>query len=181
LAVATAEAVAAPAIALGTIATVGRWGSSSLAAVAGGQAVVGAAGWTGDAALVVSSWCAAIAIALGGCGRRRWSITVAGVSAGLIVAGPSAATGRGALLRLAGAVGGVAVAAVASRLLRPRPRAVVATVAGGAACLALARASGPITWSGALDGSRAVDALVLAGAAVLLAVAGTRVASRLLR
>ncbi|MEY2423325.1 MAG: hypothetical protein QOI95_3392 [Acidimicrobiaceae bacterium] len=39
-----------------------RWGSPALGAIAGGQAVLGPAGWTGSAAAVASAWCSAFAL-----------------------------------------------------------------------------------------------------------------------
>ncbi|MEY2434686.1 MAG: hypothetical protein QOC92_4411 [Acidimicrobiaceae bacterium] len=41
-----------------------RWGSPSLGAIAGAQAVLGPAGWTGSAAAVASAWFAAVALVL---------------------------------------------------------------------------------------------------------------------
>ncbi|MCU1461938.1 MAG: hypothetical protein JWO37_2013, partial [Acidimicrobiales bacterium] len=116
LALAAADAFGATAIGLAAVATIARYGTSSLAAVTGAQAVVGAAGWTGPASLIASSWCAAIACALAG--GRRWSTAVAcGIAAGLLVAGPSAVTARGAAVRAAGAAVAVALALAAGRFV----------------------------------------------------------------
>jgi hypothetical protein len=41
-----------------------RWGSPSLGAIAGAQAVLGPAGWTGSVASVGSAWLAAVALVL---------------------------------------------------------------------------------------------------------------------
>lgn len=57
-----------------------RWGSTSLDALAGAQAVLGPAGWTGPAAAVASSWLAALALVLALPGRlARPAIGVAGM------------------------------------------------------------------------------------------------------
>jgi len=52
------------AIALALTASLVRWGSPSLGAIAGAQAVLGPAGWTGSAAAVASAWLAAVALLL---------------------------------------------------------------------------------------------------------------------
>jgi len=41
-----------------------RWGSPSLSAIAGAQAVLGPAGWTGSRAAIVSAWFGAVALVL---------------------------------------------------------------------------------------------------------------------
>lgn len=61
-----AVAAAVPAL----LATAWRWGSTSLEALAGAQAVIGPAGWTGPTPAAVSSWLAAAALVLAVPGRQ---------------------------------------------------------------------------------------------------------------
>lgn len=105
------------------MATLARWSSSSLTAVAGGQAVLGAAGWTGPAALVVSSWAAAAAVILVSPHGRPPVLAFGLVAAG-IVAGPALGDGSVAdvVVRLAASAGGVAAAWLAARAV-PRRQA----------------------------------------------------------
>jgi hypothetical protein len=71
LVVATLLALAAwrplPVAALGAalVASSWRWGSTSLEALAGAQAVLGPAGWVGPTAAALSSWLAGVAVLLG--------------------------------------------------------------------------------------------------------------------
>jgi hypothetical protein len=91
---------AAVAVALAGASVVLRWGSSSLTALAGAQAVLGPAGWVGPPRAAASSWCAAAALVLAtppvadrtggrvgvllGAGRALAS----GLAAAAVVAGP---------------------------------------------------------------------------------------------
>lgn len=104
-------------------ATLVRWGSPSLDAIAGAQAVLGPAGWTGSTSAVASAWLAGLALVLAARPRRRttrWSTALASapfaVAAASIVAGPS--SGIGFALRVAGSIVAVALAVVASRWRR---------------------------------------------------------------
>ena len=104
-------------------ATLVRWGSPSLNAIAGAQAVLGPAGWTGSIAAVASAWLAAGALVLASRPRRRtstWSSVLASapfaVAAAVVVVGPSAGGAVG--LRAAGSVVAVVLAVVASRWRR---------------------------------------------------------------
>jgi len=177
LAVATADLAGAGAILLATAAIAGRWSTSSLGAIVGGQAVVGASGWTGPAAFVVSSWCAAVAIALAGA-KHRSSAVAAGITAGLVVAGPSAVTVSGAAVRVAGALAGVGLALLAWRL---GPGRVRPTVAIAIAVVALAAMlAGPVSWSwtGAVDAGRVTATMTrVIAAAAFVVVAGRLVGS----
>ena len=74
-----------------------RWGSGSLRAIAGAQAVLGPAGWTGGTVAVTSSWLAALALVaaarpVGGARsvRALVSLSAFAVAAADVVAGPSA-------------------------------------------------------------------------------------------
>lgn len=97
------------------IATLGRWSSSSLTALAGGQAVLGAAGWTGALALTLSSWAAAAALILVA-PRGRPAALAFGLAAAAIVAGPALGDGSvsDAVVRLTASVAGVAAAWIAA-------------------------------------------------------------------
>src|SRR5260221_532360 len=76
--------VAFGAVALAALAVVARWGTGWLAALAGGQAVLGPAGLFGTAAAVGSAWYAGAAIVLASPGG--WLAVPFGASAGLVVA-----------------------------------------------------------------------------------------------
>jgi hypothetical protein len=127
------------------IAVVGRWGSSSLAALSGGQAVVGAAGWSGPAAMVASSWAAAFAVVLA-CPRRRPASTATtdghtgvplapvlacGLLAAALVAGPAvgADPAHVVALRVGASVVAVVVAAVVAGACSRRTARVAALIA----------------------------------------------------
>ncbi|MGH9245810.1 MAG: hypothetical protein ACRD29_16125 [Acidimicrobiales bacterium] len=117
LAVALGLAAADPLVgltaAMAGVAVAVRWGSTSLESVAGAQAVVGPAGWTGRGAAVVAMWFAAAALllaarpladeAFAGLRSGRWSSVVRlaptvpfGVAAATVVVGsaPGGAVGR---------------------------------------------------------------------------------------
>ncbi len=118
---------------------VGRWGTSSLAALAGGQAVVGAAGWTGSVALVASSWGSAAALLLV-CPPGLAPAAAFGATAAQLVAGPALAEGSSAgviALRVLAPVAGAGAALAVSRLL-PRPVARIAAVVVASLAAALA-------------------------------------------
>jgi hypothetical protein len=128
------------------LAVAGRWGSTALSALAGGQAVVGPAAWSGSAAMVASSWAAALALVLA-CGRgwpRRSGHagleTIAfGSAAALVLAGPAAGRSPTAALglRVVATVAAVVACRAASRRL---PRETARTAGGVAAALAVALA-----------------------------------------
>lgn len=89
--VADASALTALPVLLVGIATIARTGSAGLADVAGNQAVLGAAGFTGSAAAIGAVWASAVSLVLAA--RDRWTATGLGALAGLLVAGPSLAGG----------------------------------------------------------------------------------------
>lgn len=138
LGLAAGDVVAGVTGVLAGIAVLGRWGSTSLAALAGGQAVMGPAGWTGPPGLVLSSWAAAAAVVVV-CPRGAEPALAGGVLAAALVAGP--ATGRGTTsvvaLRLAASVVAVAAALMLSRAI-PRPAARLAGVVAALAAASLA-------------------------------------------
>jgi hypothetical protein len=129
----TAGAVAG----LASAAVLARWGTSSLPALAGAQAVLG------PAAIAGSGLEAAVSIAAAGALVLAAPLGLAAVPFGLtaaaVVAGPSLTTAGHAGLRAAAAVAAIGVAMLASRLLPAGPRRIGALVAGvGALGLALA-------------------------------------------
>jgi len=124
------------------VAALVRWGSPSLEAIAGAQAVLGPAGWTGSTAAVASTWLAAAALVLAARPRHRatrWSTVLAtapfAVAAAALVVGPSA--GGAILLRVAASVVAVILAVATSRWRRgPDVACVLSVVALVAAGLA---------------------------------------------
>jgi len=97
------------------LASVVRWGSSSLGAIAGAQAVLGPAGWTGDIAAVASAWCTAVALVAGAPAGPALLALPFGVAAADVVAGP-APGGALAVRVLATAVAAALALAVSARL-----------------------------------------------------------------
>lgn len=129
-----ADAVVGATALLAGLATVARWSSSSLGALAGGQAVVGAAGWTGPWPSVVSSWVAAVALVLV-CPRGRAAPVAFGLAAAALVAGPAVGGSLGNLtLRVAASAVAVAAAALFARRI---PRRLSRPLAVEMAALAL--------------------------------------------
>ena len=111
-----------------------RWGSPSLRAIAGAQAVLGPAGWTGSNAAVASAWLAAVALVASARPRHRESTVLAAVgvapfavAAADVVAGPSAAGALG--VRIAASVVAFGAALVVSRWHRAPQVACVLAVA----------------------------------------------------
>jgi hypothetical protein len=141
LGLAASDAAAGGVGVLAGVGVVGRWGTSSLAALAGGQAVVGAGGWTGSSALVASSWGGALALLLV-CPPGLAPAAAFGAAASQLVAGPALADSSSAgsiALRVLAPLGGAAIAVAMSRLVpRPVARVAAAAVAVAAAALAFA-------------------------------------------
>jgi hypothetical protein len=138
---ATADALVAGTAALVALSVLARWGTTSMPALAGLQAVLGPAGITGEVLGVASSWLAAAAIVVAAAGvRHRVAAVPLGLLAGLLVAGPAVTGASDAAVRGVGAVLGVAVTGVVAgrfpgRLTVPLA-AVVAACAAGAGVLA---------------------------------------------
>ena len=137
---------------LATVALIGalagvvlRWGSSSLGAVAGAQAVLGPAGWTGGAAAVASAWAAAVAIVLASPadavpGLPSWVAPTAtaapfGLVAALVAVGPG--PGGALALRVVASVVATAAVVALGRTRRPQLTAARARVAVGLGAAAL--------------------------------------------
>jgi hypothetical protein len=172
------------------VAATWRWGSSSLEALAGAQAVLGPAGWVGPPRSAAASWLAALALVLAapaalqrvGGRTARWAragapnlgrsgalllAAATGTAAAAVVAGP--APGGDVWVRVVAGALATGLAALVGALRRRSPRWSLAldaaAIAAGVAALVLVSGAAP-TWSGTLDGSVAAN-----GAAVALAVA----------
>lgn len=132
LGVAAADVAAGAAAALAGVAVLARWGSSSLAALAGAQAVLGPGGAVAPALLAGSSWAAAGALAVAA-PRARGPAAAFGLAAGLVVAGPAATSAAHLAFRAAGGIAGAVVALAAGRWLPAGVRSALALAAGTAA------------------------------------------------
>lgn len=169
------------------LASAWRWGSTSLDALAGAQAVIGPAGWTGPKAAAASAWLAAVALVLAVPGRRPRLTTegggtggpsaaldasnlvlaiATGATAAVVIAGP--APGGAVWVRVLATVVATGLAFVVAARRTPRRGAVIDGVAivAGLGALALAGLDAPAL-SGTFDG-----AALRTGAALALAVAG---------
>lgn len=135
LGVAAADGVVFGAAAVVALSTLVRWGSTSMPALAGAQAVLGPAVVTGSDLAVGSSIAAAAALVFAGALAERPRVATAapaGVWAGLLVAGPAATTSSDLAFRAGGAAGGIVVALLVARWVPRRlalPAAGVAAVA----------------------------------------------------
>jgi len=134
LAVVTADLMAGAGAALAGVSVLVRFGTSSLEALAGNQAVLGGAGWTGSAAAAASAWCAAAAL-VAAAPRGILPAAAFGLAAAGVVAGPG--PGGAIVARIAASVVGILAAWTLARMAPARwTRAVAA--AGGVAAVALA-------------------------------------------
>ena len=183
---------------LALLATSWRWGSTSLEAWAGGQAVLGAGGWLEPTRVAVAAWAAGGALVLSSPlpgwrtvttelvdgGRvataerpaRSLATTLTavalGLAAGAAVAGPS--WGARWWVRLAGALVGSVVALVVQRL-RGRPGTWVDGLAVAASVVALVAVVGEAPgWSGTVDLDAAGRGAAVATAIAATAVVGSR-------
>ncbi|MDQ3569215.1 MAG: hypothetical protein M3396_01035 [Actinomycetota bacterium] len=132
LALAAGDLVAAAAVTVAGLSIAVRWGSTSLDAIAGAQAVLGPGGLVGPALATASTWCAAAAVVLAS--PRGWRAAAFGLAAALCVAGPTAADTGALLLRLVAAAAGAGLAIAAGRWLPSalaRPAALVLAVSAG--------------------------------------------------
>jgi hypothetical protein len=130
------------AVAGALVASSWRWGTTSLEALAGAQAVLGPAGGVGSSASAAGSWLAAGAIVLA-LGRRPDPVRAvpAGIAAAALLAGP--APGGDVPIRVFVALGAAAAAFGIGHLRATRPQvdralAVLAAAAGLAAVVAVA-------------------------------------------
>jgi len=136
--VSDASALTALVVALAGVATIARTGTAALTDIAGGQAVLGAAGFTGSTVAIAAAWATALSLVL--VARDRFTGAVLGAFAGTLVAGPSLAGGyKSVLVWVAGvAVGGVLGWFVtASERRAPWQRWIAVAVGVGAVCAAV--------------------------------------------
>ncbi|MBV8387247.1 MAG: hypothetical protein JO248_03740 [Acidimicrobiia bacterium] len=132
LGVAAGDVEAGVASLLAGLVVLGRFGSTSLAALAGAQHVVGPAGTSGPVLLAAASWCAAAALTLST--RAEFAVAVVfGLAAADVVAGPATHSAESLAVRAAASLVAVALAWFAggwvpARLARPA--AVAAGVLG---------------------------------------------------
>ena len=120
--------------ALVAVALLARWGSSSLKAIAGAQAVLGPAGQVGSARHVVAAWLMGLALASASPGGLP--AIAFGAAAGLVVAGPAVGPGMdGLATRGLGALAGIAVAVACGRWVPPRLARWLSLTAAAAALL----------------------------------------------
>jgi hypothetical protein len=119
-----------------------RWGSTSLGAIAGAQAVLGPAGWTGSNLAVASAWLAAVALVLAAApiAEGRLIRVLSSVPFACAAADVAVGPGPGGAIALR-ALASVIAVAVASLLPRVRGRDTAAMGCGVAAlvCAALVR------------------------------------------
>jgi hypothetical protein len=128
--VASADRAAFVTAGLAAVTVLGRWGTTSLAAMAGGQAVIGPAGVTGSATSVASVWLAAAALVAVTAGRTWVPVAATlGLFAALMVAGPATTSLLDAGVRAGAALAGLALALLARRL-PPRVGVAAALVLG---------------------------------------------------
>jgi hypothetical protein len=199
LVAATARPVALGAVLPALVASSWRWGSTSLEALAGNQAVLGPAGWVGPRSAAMGAWLAAAALVLGlapvasrhvpaHVHSPRWAdllrprplveVALAGVLAADVVAGPAPG---GELAVRVGASIGLAVLALGVSRVRHRRRWLSrafdgAAVAGAIGALVAVSSSAP-AWTGAVIGASTTDSLAL-GAAVVALFAAARLTAQ---
>lgn len=130
LGVVAGDVEAGAASVLAGLVVLGRFGTTSLAALAGAQHVVGPAGTTGPVALATASWCAALAYAFST--RDEFPIAaVFGLAAANVVAGPAVGHGSHALVvRIAASLVSVAVTWFIGGWVPPRLARAIAVIAG---------------------------------------------------
>jgi len=129
LGVAVGDVEAGAASVLAGLVVLGRFGTTSLAALAGVQHVLGPAGTTGPVLLAAASWCAAAALIF----STRSEFTMAavfGVAAANVVAGPAVHGAESLAIRLAASLVAVAVAWFVGGWVPPRLARTTAVVAG---------------------------------------------------
>ena len=130
LGLAAGDLEAGAASVLAGLVVLGRFGTTSLAALAGAQHVVGPAGTTGPVLLAAAAWCAAMALALSTRGEAVVA-AVFGLAAADVVAGPAAVNGGQAVaVRAAASLVAVAVTWFIGGWVPPRLARVAAVVAG---------------------------------------------------
>ena len=129
LGVAAADVAVGGAAVLAGLIVLGRFGSTSLAALAGAQHVVGPAGTTGPVALAAASWCAALAFVLGSRGELIVAVAF-GLSAANVVAGPAVHSVDALAIRMASSLLAVGAAWYVGGWVPPRLARAAAVIAG---------------------------------------------------
>ena len=139
--VADASVLTAIAVLGAAVATLARTGSAGLNDIAGAQAVLGAAGFTGSGAAIGASWASAFSLVT--VARERLAGAGLGLVAGALVAGPSLAGGvNSVLVCVAGAVVGAGVGFIAAPRAGARRWQRYVALAAGAAGVALGIVAG---------------------------------------
>lgn len=111
---AVGDAVVGGVAAAAVLGTLARFGSTSLAGVAGAQAVLGPAVLVGPVAGAVGSGLLALACVAAAPRREWWSAVPLGLLAGVVAFGPSAVSWPDAVVRLGGAAVGVGLVVFAA-------------------------------------------------------------------
>lgn len=143
-----------------------RWGSTSLEALAGGQAVLGPAGWVEPPSAAASAWLAALAIVLAMPRRPTSSGTDVGGMGGPAGATRAPKVGLAGRLAAVGGMGGPARATGAPNVTRHLPLLVAVAAGATTAAVVAGPAPGGDLWV------RAVGTAV--GVLLALGVAGLR-------
>ena len=136
LAVVAADVLVGAGVVLAAASVLVRWGSSSLGALAGNQAVLGGAGWSGSVAGAASAWCAAGAL-LAATPPGLLPAAGFGLAAAAVVAGPG--IGGAVPVRIAASAAGVVLAWFIGRFAVQRWMRGVAVI-GGVLAVVLAAA-----------------------------------------
>ena len=161
-----ASGTAAGLVAVGTLA---RLGTTSLAAAAGAQSVLGPSGITGPPSAALSAWLGAAALVLAS--PPGWAALPFGLTAALVLEGPAATSPAALVVRVMAMVALVDCASASGRWL-PRLVSRPAAVVCGALSLVLGLIASP---PGALNTGHAVrwaaipEAVALVAAGVLVA------------
>jgi hypothetical protein len=180
LAIAAFDLVAGAAALLVALAVMARLGTTSLAAMAGAQAVLGPAGATGPGFGALSAWLGALALVL--VSPDGWAAVPFGATAALVVIGPAATSWQALLVRVLAMVAFIDVV-LALRRWWPaavtRPAGVVVGVAALVTGLVAAPPGGTHV-SHAVRTAAVPEAVALLAAGVVLVLAITRLTPNLL-
>jgi hypothetical protein len=157
-----------------------RWGSTSLDALAGAQAVLGPAGGVGPTAAAAGAWLGALALVLA-LGRRPDPVRAlpAGLAAAAVLAGP--APGGDLPIRVIVSVGAAAAAYGTGWLRAARPaldRAAAALAAAAGIAAVVAVAPDAPAWPPSAELADVWDGAVLAAGGALVAALALRLGGR---
>ena len=178
LTLATFDLIAGLAAVLAALAVLARLGTTSLAAMAGAQAVLGPAGASGPGLAALSAWLGAAALVVACPGE--WTALPFGLAAALIVNGPAAGSGSAFIVRVLAMVAFVDLALAAGRWW---PRAVTRPVgvtlgALSLLCGLLARPPGGADVGHAVRAAAVPEAIALLAAGIAVALVAPRVVPR---